>query len=219
MSTEPVQARGSAPAADTVVHLRFRAPVAPQYTRVPNVVLEDLRLEAMVRFTYVILSQQAAGHPGTSLTYGALARLLGTGPRQASGAIQALVEAGLLGTERGPAGAPLSVYLEPLERRYPAMAPAGAPAAGAPAPAPVRGLPDRPSANLDRFAALGERGGNEHRGAVIPAMTDKRRAFEDRLADRIPAEAPVRAIDPALRELGLSRARQLRRQLERPPTS
>jgi len=48
---------------------------------------------------------------------------------------------------------------------------------------------------------------------VIPAMTDERRAYEDRLAARIPALAPVPSIDPRLRELGMNRARRLRQQL------
>jgi hypothetical protein len=47
-------------------------------------------------------------------------------------------------------------------------------------------------------------------------MTDERRAYEDRLAARIPALAPIPSIDPRLRELGMDRARRLRRQLTNP---
>jgi hypothetical protein len=168
-----------------------------------DAVIEDTDLDIAVRFTYLIVKQQAWSDPDAALTTDDIARLLGRSPGQAYRYLQELVEAGILSTVSKPFDGQPDIYcLEPLEDRY-------GPCVHEECPLGTAG-----GSAGKRRKAPGVRGGSrENRGAVIPAMTDERRAYEDRLAAKIPALAPVPSIDPRLRELGMDRARLLRRQL------
>jgi hypothetical protein len=194
---------GSSPGvgAEERMALAFRDGVDQRgFTAVPNVVLEDARLEPGARLAYALLARLATANPGAEITPASLGALLGQSPRQARDHLRALVEAGLLGiASRRPDGQPAAFCLEPLGRRYGAARAAAAP--------PARGREIFP----ERGAAP------EARGAVIPIMTEQRRAFEDRLAARIPARPPARTIGEAERELGRQRARALREQLLQAP--
>ncbi|MGH2718292.1 MAG: hypothetical protein ACRDJU_06915 [Actinomycetota bacterium] len=172
-------------------------------TLVPNPVLEDARLDPAARLAYALLLRQAAT-PDGELSVATLGASLGLPAAQALDCLRALLDAGLLSVaERRADGQPSALCLEPLSRRYGREAAAAARAAGSPVPR-LRELPERS-------------GVAEPRGAVIPLMTEQRRAYEDRLAARIPVQSPVRAIDPGLRELGLAQARRLRAQLRPEP--
>lgn len=188
------------------VTFRFRsAPSARGHTCVPNVVLSDIQLEMAARFAYVVALQQASADGAAPLSPGGLARILGISTRQSSLGLQSLVQAGLLGVECNPEDQSVVYCLEPLENRYGPGEHRRPGSSGAPGPT--------------RSGPAGRPGSNDNRGAVIPVMTDRRRAFEDRLSASIPASAPERTIDPALRELGLTRARLLREQLQRLPSN
>ena len=168
-----------------------------------DAVIEDTDLDIAVRFTYLIVKHQAWSGPDAALTTDDIARILGRSPGQAYRYLQELVEAGLLSIESKPFDGQPDIYcLEPLEGRY-------GPSVHEESPLGIAGG----TAGKRRKAPGGRRGLRENRGAVIPAMTDERRAYEDRLAARIPALAPVPSIDPRLRELGMNRARRLRQQL------
>ena len=182
---------------------QFRSPLdARGYARM-DAVIEDTDLDIAVRFTYLIVKQQAWSGPDAALTTDDIARILGRSPGQAYRYLQELVEAGLLSIESKPFDGQPDIYsLEPLEDRY-------GPSVHEDSPLGIA----RGTAGRGRTAPGVRRGSRENRGAVIPAMTDERRAYEDRLAARIPALAPVPSIDPRLRELGLDHARRLRRQL------
>lgn len=196
---------GSPVRAEGPVRLQFRSGVAASgHTCVPNVVLNDVRLELAARFAYAVLLQHASGERSAPLSLGELSRILGIGTRQSSAALQGLVQAGLLGIEREGDAQSVTYFLEPLESRY-------GPGGNQPPATGSRGGPSR-------FGSADRPGTNEARGAVIPVMTDRRRAFEDRLAASIPTSVPERTIDPALRELGLARARLLREQLKALPS-
>jgi IclR helix-turn-helix domain len=168
-----------------------------------DAVIEDTDLDLAVRFTYLIVKQLAWSGPDAALTTDDIARILGRSPGQAYRYLQELVEAGLLSVESKSFDSQPDIYcLEPLEGRYGPSEREGSPMEIAGGIAGKRGK-----------ASGVRRGLRENRGAVIPAMTDERRAYEDRLAARIPALAPVPSIDPRLRELGIDRARRLRQQL------
>ena len=186
-------------ASNTGARFQFRSPLDVHgYARM-DAVIEDTDLDIAVRFTYLIVKQQAWSAPDAALTTDDIARILGRSPGQAYRYLQELVEAGLLSIESKPFDGQPDIYsLEPLEDRYgPSVHENSA-----------LGI-----AGKRRKTTGARRGSRENRGAVIPAMTDERRAYEDRLAVRIPALAPVPSIDPRLRELGMDRARRLRRQL------
>jgi hypothetical protein len=185
---------------------QFRSPPdARGYARM-DAVIEDTDLDIAVRFTYLIVKQQAWSGPDAALTTDDIARILGRSPGQAYRYLQELVEAGLLNIESKPFDEQPDIYcLAPLEHRY-------GPSVHEDSPLGMAGG----VAGNRRKAPGVRRGSRENRGAVIPAMTDERRAYEDRLAARIPALAPVPGIDPRLRELGMDRARRLRRQLTTP---
>jgi hypothetical protein len=153
-----------------------------------DAVIEDTDLDIAVRLTYLIVKQHTWSGAETTLTTDEIARLLGRSPGQAYRYLQELVEAGLLSVESRPFDGQPEIYC---------LEPAGA-----------RGK--------DRKILRVRPGSNENRGAVIPPMTDERRRYEDRLAAKIPALPPTPTIDPALRELGMNRARLLRRQLANP---
>jgi hypothetical protein len=168
-----------------------------------DAVIEDTDLDIAVRFTYLIVKQQAWSAPDAALTTDDLARILGRSPGQAYRYLQELVEAGLLSIESRPFDGQPDIYcVEPLQDRY-------GPPVDEDSPLGIAGG----TAGKRRKAPAVRRGSMENRGAVIPAMTDERRAYEDRLAAKIPALAPIPSIDPRLRELGMDRARGLRRQL------
>ena len=187
---------------NTGARFQFRSPLdARGYARM-DAVIEDTDLDVAVRFTYLIVKQQAWSCPDAALTTDDIARILGRSPGQAYRYLQELVEAGLLSIESKPFDGQPDLYcLEPLEDRY-------GPSVHEDSPLEIAG-----GTAGKRRKTPGVRGSRENRGAVIPAMTDQRRAYEDRLAARIPALAPVPSIDPRLRELGLDHARRLRRQL------
>lgn len=188
---------------NTGARFQFQSPLDTRgYARM-DVVIEDTDLDIAVRFTYLIVKQQAWSCPDAALSTDDIARILGRSPGQAYRYLQELVEAGLLSIEsRSFDGQPDIYRLEPLEGRYGPSVHEDLPWGIAGGTAGKRGK-----------APGVRRGSRENRGAVIPAMTDERRAYEDRLAAKIPALAPVPSIDPRLRELGMDRARALRRQL------
>ena len=188
---------------DAGARIQFRSPLdARGYARM-DAVIEDTDLDLAVRFTYLIVKQQAWSGPDAALTTDDIARILGRSPGQAYRYLQELVQAGLLSIESKPFDGQPDIYcLEPLEGRYGLPVHEGSPL----------GIAGGIAGNLRRAPGV-RRGSRENRGAVIPAMTDERRAYEDRLAARIPALAPVPSIDPRLRELGMDRARRLRQQL------
>jgi hypothetical protein len=168
-----------------------------------DAVIEDTDLDIAVRFTYLIVKQQAWSCPDAALTTDDIARILGRSPGQAYRYLQELVEAGLLSIDSKTFDGQPDVYcLGPLEDRY-------GPSVHEESPLGIAGG----AAGKRRKVTGVRRGSRENRGAVIPAMTDERRAYEDRLAAKIPVLAPVPSIDPRLRELGMDRARLLRRQL------
>jgi hypothetical protein len=215
MGSQPVQHAGPGNGAsvpdEASVRLRFRSGAQGcGHTSVPNAVLSDLRLDLVARFTYAVLLQQVSTDRSAPLSIGELARILGIGTRQSSAALQALVQAGLIGVERDAEDQSVIYCLEPLENRY---GPGGNGRQESPRPESTRGALPRRSGPADRP------GSNETRGAVMPVMTDRRRAFEERLAASMPVSAPERTIDPVLRELGLTRARLLREQLKRSPSN
>src|ERR1700737_1297701 len=191
---------------DAGARIQFRSPLdARGYARM-DAVIEDTDLDIAVRFTYLIVKQQAWSAPDAALTTDDLARILGRSPGQAYRYLQELVEAGLLSIESKPFDGQPDIYcLEPPEDRY-------GPSLHEDLPLGITGE----TAGKRRKTPGVRLGTRENRGAVIPAMTDERRAYEDRLAERIPALAPVPSIDPRLRELGMDRARRLRRQLTNP---
>ena len=183
--------------------LQFRSSLDARGYAPMDAVIEDTDLDLAVRFTYLIVKQQAWSGPDAALTTDDIARILGRSPGQAYRYLQELVEAGLLSVESKPFDGQPDIYcLEPLEDRY-------GPSLHEDPPLGIAGG----TAGKRRKAPGVRRVSRENRGAVIPAMTDERRAYEDRLAARIPARAPVPSIDPRLRELGMDRARRLRRQL------
>jgi hypothetical protein len=186
--------------------LRFRDSVEGRgVTVVPNAVLEDTRLDPATRLAYALLTRHATAEPDAELSTTTLASRLGSNVRQARECLKALVDTGLISIEsRRNDGVPTAFCLEPIAARYGGAA--AAPAAGGAARG--RDVPrDRP-------------GPGEARGAVIPIMTEQRRAYEERLAARIPIRPATPAIDPGLRELGLARSRMLREQLaQQPPGS
>jgi hypothetical protein len=188
---------------NTGARFQFRSPLdARGYARM-DVVIEDTDLDIAVRFTYLIVKQQAWSCPDAALTTDDIARILGRSPGQAYRYLQEVVEAGLLSIESKTFDGQPDVYcLGPLEDRY-------GPSVHEESPLAIAGG----AAGKRRKSTGVRRGSRENRGAVIPAMTDERRAYEDRLAAKIPALAPVPSIDPRLRELGIDRARLLRRQL------
>lgn len=205
MATQPLRGttgRQPARAGEERIAIGFReAADRLGSTTIPNAVLEDARIDPAARLTYALVVRLAAA-PGGDLTLASLAASLGQSPAQALDCLRALLEAGLLSiSARRPDGQPSALCLEPLARRY-----GRDPVAAAPAPAGPR-LRELP----DRFAVA------EPRGAVIPLMTEQRRAFEDRLAARIPVRPADRKIDPGLRALGLTEARRLRAQLRPGP--
>jgi hypothetical protein len=182
---------------------QFRSPPDARGYAPMDAVIEDTDLDIAVRFTYLIVKQQAWSGPDTALTTDDIARILGRSPGQAYRYLQELVEAGLLSIESKPFDGQPDIYcLARLEDRY-------GPSVSEDSPLGIAGG----IAGTRRRGPGGRRGSRENRGAVIPAMTDERRAYEDRLAARIPALTPVPSIDPRLRELGMDRARRLRRQL------
>jgi hypothetical protein len=182
---------------------QFRSPPDARGYAPMDAVIEDTDLDIAVRFTYLIVKQQAWSGPDAALTTDDIARILGRSPSQAYRYLQELVEAGLLSIESKPFDGQPDIYcLAPLEDRY-------GPSVREDSPLGIAGG----IVGTRRKAPGGPRVSRENRGAVIPAMTDERRAYEDRLAARIPALAPVPSIDPRLRELGMDRARRLRRQL------
>lgn len=182
---------------------QFRSPPDARGYAPMDAVIEDTDLDIAVRFTYLIVKQQAWSGPDAALTTDDIARILGRSPGQAYRYLQELVEAGLLSIESKPFDGQPDIYcLAPLEDRY-------GPSVSEDSPLGIAGG----IAGTRRKAPGARRGLRQNRGAVIPAMTDERRAYEDRLAARIPALAPVPSIDPRLRELGMDRARRLRRQL------
>jgi hypothetical protein len=191
---------------DAGARFQFRSPLdARGYARM-DAVIEDTDLDIAVRFTYLIVKQHAWSGPDAALTTDDIARILGRSPGQAYRYLQELVEAGLLSIESKLFDGQPDIYcLEPLEDRY-------GPSVHEDSPLGIAGG----TAGKRRKAPGVRRGSRENRGAVIPAMTDERRAYEDRLAARIPALAPIPSIDPRLRELGMDRARRLRRQLTNP---
>ena len=182
---------------------QFRSPLdARGYARM-DAVIEDTDLDIAVRFTYLIVKQQAWSGPDAALTTDDIARILGRSPGQAYRYLHELVEAGLLSIESKSFDGQPDIYcLAPLEDRY-------GPSVHEESPLGIAAG----TVGKGRKAPGGRRGLRENRSAVIPAMTDERRAYEDRLAARIPALAPVPSIDPRLRELGMDRARRLRQQL------
>jgi len=186
--------------------LRFRSSLDARGYAPMDAVIEDTDLDLAVRFTYLIVKQQAWSGPDAALTTDDIARILGRSPGQAYRYLQELVQAGLLSIESKSFDGQPDIYcLAPLEDRY-------GPAVHEDSPLGMAGG----VAGKGRKAPGGRRGLRENRSAVIPAMTDERRAYEDRLAARIPALAPIPSIDPRLRELGMDRARRLRRQLTNP---
>lgn len=206
MATQPLRGttgRPTARAGEERIAIGFReAGDRLGSTAIPNAVLEDARIDPAARLTYALVVRLAAV-PGGDLTLGSLAASLGQPPAQALDCLRALLEAGLLSVSaRRPDGQPSALCLEPLARRY-----GRDPVVSAPAPAGPR-LRELPA---DRFAVA------EPRGAVIPLMTEHRRAFEDRLAARIPVRPADRKMDPGLRALGLTEARRLRAQLRPDP--
>jgi len=183
--------------------LQFRSSPGDRGYAPMDAVIEDTDLDIAVRFTYLIVKQQAWSGPDAALTTDDIARILGRSPGQAYRYLQELVEVGLLSIESKSFDGQPDIYcLEPLEGRY-------GPAVHEESPLGIAGG----TAGKGRRAPGGRRGLRENRSAIIPAMTDERRAYEDRLAARIPALAPVPSIDPRLRQLGMDRARQLRQQL------
>ena len=209
MGSDAIHTEGAPRAGQADDTLRFRVRDAIEsrgHTSVANCLLEDVRLDPAVRLAYILVTRLVACEPGAPLSPQSLARVLGTSPGQARDALRALVEAGLLSIEaRRPDGQPAALCIEPLASRYGGRGPGQADLAAA-GPAPRSREPSRERATPP-----------EARGAVIPIMTDQRRAFEDRLAARIPDLPGVPTIDPARRELGLERARRLREQLRRTP--
>jgi len=206
MPTQPVRGtptRPPAQAGEERIAIGFREPGDRLgSTPIPNAVLEDARLDPAARLAYGLLLRLSA-LPGGDLTVASLATSLGQSAAQALDCLRALLEAGLLSVSaRRADGQPSALCLEPLSRRDGSDGvSAVSPAAAGPR---LRGLPDRSA-----FA--------EPRGAVIPLMTEQRRAFEDQLAARIPTQPPVRAIDPSVREQGLAEARRLRALLRPDP--
>ena len=182
----------------TDARFQFRSPLdARGYARM-DPVLEDTDLDLAVRFTYLVVKQQAWSDPDAAVTTDDIALTLGRSPGQAYRYLRELVKAGLLSIDARPFdGQPDTYCLEPLENRY----------------GPTSQELPSASAGKGRKIPRTRPASRESRGAVIPAMTDERRAYEDRLAARIPPLPPVPSIDPRLRELGKDQARRLRRQL------
>jgi len=100
--------------------VRFRDPVeARGFTQVANLVVTDVRLDVNVRFTYILIKQQAWDNPDVELTQADLARLLIRSRRQVQRYLIELVDAGLLTIECGRfEGQPNVYWLEPLQNRY-----------------------------------------------------------------------------------------------------
>lgn len=194
--------RGTTAGRANGARFRFSSPVDVRgYARL-DAVFEDTDLEIALRYTYFIVKQHAWTNQESALTTDEIGRLLGRSPAQAYRYLQELVEAGLLSIASRPFDGQPDIYcLEPLESRYGPGVQADAP--GQLTLTKTRGLRGRQTTS-------------ENRGAVIPVTTDERRAYEARLAARIPSLAPVRKIDPHLREVGLDRARTLRQQLGSP---
>lgn len=200
---EPAPGAPAATAAqgDERALLRFGDPLDDAgVTCLPNIVLEDTRLSALNRLAYGLLLRHATEGSDEELVTTVLASELGVSVREARGCLKALVDAGLLRIEtRRSDGVPTAFAIEPLATRYGP----GAQSAGGRTQerVPVR---ERPAPA-------------ELRGAIIPIMTEQRRAYEERLAAKIPPRAAPRVIDPTLRELGLTRARELRAKLATAP--
>src|SRR5260370_14769903 len=75
---------------------QFRSPPDARAYAPMDAVIEDTDLDIAVRFTYLIVKQQAWSGPDAALTTDDIARILGRSPSQAYRYLQELVEAGLL---------------------------------------------------------------------------------------------------------------------------
>src|SRR2546421_2817844 len=84
-----------------------------------DAVIEDTDLDIAVRFTYLIVKQQAWSGPDAALTTDDIARILGRSPGQAYRYLQELVEAGLLSIEaKALDGQPDNYFPGPPGGRY-----------------------------------------------------------------------------------------------------
>src|SRR5438093_514098 len=103
---------------NTGARFQFRSPLdARGYARM-DAVIEDTDLDVAVRFTYLIVKQQAWSGPDAAVTTDDIARILGRSPGQAYRYLQELVEAGLLSLESKSFDGQPDIYcLEPLEDR------------------------------------------------------------------------------------------------------
>ena len=95
----------------TGARFQFRSPLdARGYARM-DAVIEDTDLDIAVRFTYLIVKQQAWSGPDAALTTDDIARILGRSPGQAYRYLQELVEAGLLSIESKPFDGQPDIYV------------------------------------------------------------------------------------------------------------